>query len=43
MENELYEFALEQFHFLKKRMGVGSNGIVYDKGQQFMFEKISPK
>ncbi|KAG8252865.1 Heparan sulfate 2-O-sulfotransferase 1 [Homalodisca vitripennis] len=43
MENELYEFALEQFYFLKKRMGVGADGVVSDKGQQFMFEKISPK
>ncbi|XP_054283683.1 heparan sulfate 2-O-sulfotransferase 1-like [Macrosteles quadrilineatus] len=43
MENELYEFALEQFYFLKKRMGIGPDGVVFDKGQQFMFEKISPK
>lgn len=43
MENELYEFALEQFYFLKKRMGIGADGIVFDRGQQFMYEKISPK
>lgn len=43
MENELYEFALEQFYFLKKRMGIGTDGIVFDRGQQFMYEKISPK
>lgn len=43
MENELYEFALDQFHFLKKRMGLSSDGIVTDKGQQFMYEKIIPK
>lgn len=43
MENELYEFALEQFHFLKKRMGVDTNGDIVDRGQQFMFEKIIPK
>lgn len=43
MENELYEFALEQFRFLKKRMGADANGDIVDKGQQFMFEKIIPK
>lgn len=43
MENELYEFALEQFYFLKKRMGIGTDGVVFDRGQQFMYEKISPK
>uniref|UniRef100_A0A1B6C0H2 Heparan sulfate 2-O-sulfotransferase 1 n=2 Tax=Clastoptera arizonana TaxID=38151 RepID=A0A1B6C0H2_9HEMI len=43
MENELYEFALKQFHFLKKKMGLDSSGVVSDKGQQFMYEKIIPK
>lgn len=43
MENELYEFALEQFNFLKKRMGVRPDGTLFDKGQQFMYEKVSPK
>lgn len=43
MENELYEFALEQFRFLKKRMGTDANGDIIDKGQQFMYEKIIPK
>lgn len=36
MENELYEFALEQFHFNKKL-------ILKNKNQKFFFEKIRPK
>ncbi|RZF37545.1 hypothetical protein LSTR_LSTR008583 [Laodelphax striatellus] len=43
MENELYEFALEQFEFLKRKMTVNKDGELIDKGQQFMYEKISPK
>ncbi|XP_024216949.1 heparan sulfate 2-O-sulfotransferase 1 isoform X2 [Halyomorpha halys] len=43
MENELYEFALQQFQFLKKRMERNKDGDLVDKGQQFMYEKISPK
>ncbi|XP_075212007.1 heparan sulfate 2-O-sulfotransferase [Lycorma delicatula] len=43
METELYEFAVEQFNFLKKRMIVDKDGQLLDKGQQFMYEKISPK
>nr|CAI5836960.1 unnamed protein product [Callosobruchus analis] len=36
MENELYEFALEQFHFTKKI-------ISKNKNQNVMYEKIRPK
>lgn len=36
MENELYDFALEQFHFNKK-------SILKNKNQQVMYEKIRPK
>lgn len=36
MENELYEFAVEQFHFTKKT-------ILKNKNQQVMYEKIRPK
>ncbi|XP_014260635.1 heparan sulfate 2-O-sulfotransferase 1 isoform X2 [Cimex lectularius] len=43
METELYEFAIAQFEDVKRRMGKGKDGLVYDKGQQFMYEKISPK
>lgn len=34
MENELYEYALEQFHFVKSHS---------DKLQSFMYEKVRPK
>lgn len=43
LENELYQFALQQFHFLKKRMNMNSDNILSDRGKQFMFEKIKPK
>ncbi|XP_044267119.1 heparin sulfate O-sulfotransferase-like [Tribolium madens] len=36
MENELYEFALDQFHFIKKHT-------LKDKLQNVMYEKIRPK
>lgn len=36
MENELYEFALEQFHFIKKHT-------LTERMQKFMYEKIRPK
>ncbi|CAG9862781.1 unnamed protein product [Phyllotreta striolata] len=36
MENEFYEFALEQFHFVKKIFSK-------NKGQVVMYEKIRPK
>lgn len=36
MENELYEFALEQFHFIKKHT-------LSDKLQKFFYEKVRPK
>jgi heparan sulfate 2-O-sulfotransferase HS2ST1 len=36
MENELYEFALDQFHFIKKHT-------LKDKMQNVMYEKIRPK
>lgn len=43
MENELYEYALEQFHYAKKRSLTTKDGGVGDKNQQFMYEKIRPK
>lgn len=36
MENELYEFALDQFHFIQSKYTI--NG----KKQEFMYEKIKP-
>lgn len=43
MENELYEYALEQFHYAKKRSLTTKDGGIADKNQQFMYEKIRPK
>lgn len=43
MEHELYEFALQQFHYVKNQMLINTNGTVQDKGTQFKFEKIYPK
>lgn len=43
MENEFYEFALEHFHFIKKRTLTIKDGVLTDKGQQFLYEKIRPK
>ncbi|XP_065201923.1 heparin sulfate O-sulfotransferase [Planococcus citri] len=43
MENDLYEFALQQFKFVKNHMKTSENGTVMDKGIQFKFEKIYPK
>lgn len=40
MENELYEFALDQFNFLKKKYYVPGNKNVV---QDFFYEKIKPK
>jgi heparan sulfate 2-O-sulfotransferase HS2ST1 len=43
MENELYVYALEQFHYAKKRTLTTKDGGMADKNQQFMYEKIRPK
>lgn len=43
MENEFYDFVLQQFHFIRKRTLTVKNGVVSDKGQQFMYEKIRPR
>lgn len=40
MENEFYEFALEQFNFIKKKYYVPGNKKIV---QDFFFEKIKPK
>lgn len=36
MENELYEFALDHFHFMKRQT-------LGDRPQKFIYEKIRPK
>ncbi|XP_035224108.1 heparan sulfate 2-O-sulfotransferase 1-like [Stegodyphus dumicola] len=43
MENEFYDFALQQFHFIRKKTLTIKDGLVSDKGQQFMYEKIRPR
>uniref|UniRef100_A0A0A9VS21 Heparan sulfate 2-O-sulfotransferase 1 n=1 Tax=Lygus hesperus TaxID=30085 RepID=A0A0A9VS21_LYGHE len=43
MEMELYEYAIDQFEYVKKKMGKNRDGLPFDRGQLFMFEKISPK
>lgn len=40
MENELYNFALEHFHAVKRRL---LNASPQDANQRFMYEKIRPK
>ncbi|XP_014204527.1 heparan sulfate 2-O-sulfotransferase 1-like [Copidosoma floridanum] len=40
MENELYNYALSQFHALKRRV---INASVQDVNQRFFYEKIRPK
>lgn len=43
MEQEFYEFAVEQFHFIKQRTFDLVEGEYVEKGYQFVFEKIRPK
>ncbi|BES89064.1 Sulfotransferase family [Nesidiocoris tenuis] len=43
MEMELYEYAVDKFDYVKKKMGRTEDGLLVDRGVQFMFEKISPK
>ncbi|OXU28138.1 hypothetical protein TSAR_005015 [Trichomalopsis sarcophagae] len=40
MENELYNYALSQFHAVKKRL---INSSMQDANQRFFYEKIRPK
>ncbi|ESO92693.1 hypothetical protein LOTGIDRAFT_175663 [Lottia gigantea] len=43
MENEFYEFALQQFHFIKHQTFDLVNGEYVEKGNRFMYEKIRPR
>ncbi|XP_076321200.1 heparan sulfate 2-O-sulfotransferase 1-like [Tachypleus tridentatus] len=43
MENDFYEFALKQFHAMKKRTLIEKRGVFEDGGQRFFFEKIRPR
>ncbi|KAK4317654.1 hypothetical protein Pmani_011276 [Petrolisthes manimaculis] len=45
LENDFYNFALDHFHFLRKKTleEVVSLGRLMDRGQKFAYEKIKPK
>lgn len=45
LENEFYNFALDHFHFLRKKTLVEAEegGRLVDRGQKFAYEKIKPK
>lgn len=43
MENEFYEFALEQFQFVRAHAVREKDGELYLLTQNYLFEKIYPK
>ena len=43
MENEFYEFAQEQFRFVRAHAVREKDGELYVLGQNFVYEKIYPK
>lgn len=44
MENEFYEFALDQFHFIRKKsLDIRKSDLVENGTQMFFYEKIRPK
>lgn len=43
MENEFYEFALEQFQFVRTHAVREKDGELYVLGQNYFYEKIYPK
>lgn len=43
MENEFYEFALDQFHFIKKKTFDIVDGEYIEKGNLFVYEKVRPR
>ncbi|RWS06521.1 Heparan sulfate 2-O-sulfotransferase 1-like protein [Dinothrombium tinctorium] len=43
MEFEFYQFALQQFHFVKQRTLISFDNLFKDKGNQFFYEKIRPR
>mgnify|MGYP002715531066 CR=1 FL=1 len=43
MENQFYEFALQQFNFIRQKILMFSNGQLKDHNQHFFYEKIRPK
>lgn len=43
MEQEFYDFAVEQFHFIKQLTFDLVDGEYIEKGYQFIYEKIRPR
>ena len=44
MEHEFYQFAKEQFQFIKRRtLETSFDGELVERKQQFMYEKIRPR
>lgn len=43
MENDFYEFALEQFQFVRAHAVREKDGELYLLAQNFFYEKIYPK
>ncbi|RWS24455.1 Heparan sulfate 2-O-sulfotransferase 1-like protein [Leptotrombidium deliense] len=43
MENEFYQFALQQFNFIKQRTLIEVEDSFTDVGNQFFYEKIRPR
>lgn len=43
MENEFYEFAQEQFQFVRSHAVREKDGELYVLGKNFFYEKIYPK
>lgn len=43
MEQEFYEFAKEQFNYVKKRTFQYRDGYMQERRQQFGYEKIRPR
>ena len=43
LEHEFYQFAKDHFHFVKRKTFDLSSGIMEEKKQQFMYEKIRPR
>lgn len=45
LENEFYNFALDHFHFIRKKtlIEVAYGGGLVDRGQNFVYGKIKPK
>ena len=43
MEQGFYEFALEHFHFMKRKTFYMNDGLMHERAQQFTYEKVRPR